>query len=375
MGLIMAVKIFHCADIHLDTPFSLSPLKAEKRNSELRVAFGNAITYAKDKEVDLFFIAGDLFDGRYVTIETAEWVISEISKLKNCKFFITPGNHDPYIEESPYRLLSWPENVKIFTDKERVEIPELGVDVYGCGFTSNSFTDSPVLGYPTLNEDRINILVCHGDVGMPLSKDGPILLSDIEKSGFDYIALGHIHQSEGVNVVGKTSYAYSGCIEGRGFDELGYKGALFGTVSKGEVSLKGIRLSQKRFEIVRVTMDPFATKLELIETIKKNIKMFGSDTSLRIVIEGEMPEGVIITLSDIDNLPERPHFIEIVDETYPHAELGDIENEMTLRGVFYSMMKEHIENNEEERKVALMALRYGLSALADRNIVDYGTQN
>lgn len=371
MGLIMSVKIFHCADLHLDTPFSLSPMKAEKRNSELRIAFSNAITYAKDRGADLFFIAGDLFDGRYVTIETAEWVINEISKLEKCRFFITPGNHDPYCEDSPYKLLSWPANVTIFTDKKRVEIPELGVDVYGCGFTSASMTESPVVGYPELNEERINILVCHGDVGMPLSKDGPILFSEIEKSGFDYIALGHIHQSNGINVLGKTSYAYSGCIEGRGFDELGYKGALFGTVSKGEVSLKGIRLSQKRFEIARVVMDPFASKVELIETIKKNIKIYGSDTALRIVLEGEMPEGVIISLKDIDNLSDRPHYIEIVDNTYPHADFSNVENEMTLRGVFYSMMKEYIENNEEDREVALKALRYGLSALSDRNIVDY----
>ena len=68
MGKFMSVKIFHCADLHLDTPFSLSPMKAEKRNSELRIAFSNAINYAKDREADLFFIAGDLFDGRYVTI-------------------------------------------------------------------------------------------------------------------------------------------------------------------------------------------------------------------------------------------------------------------------------------------------------------------
>lgn len=367
----MSVKIFHCADLHLDTPFSLSPLKAEKRNAELRVAFSNAISYAKDREVDLFFIAGDLFDSRFVTIETAEWVIGEISKLGKCRFFITPGNHDPFTEESPYNLLSWSSNVTIFKEKQRVEIPELGVDVYGCGFVSNSMLDSPITGYPELNNDRINILVCHGDVGMPISKDGPIMFSDIEKSGFDYIALGHIHQSDGVNVLGKTSYAYSGCVEGRGFDELGYKGALFGTVSKGEVSLKGIRLSQKRFEIARINMDPYASKLELIETIKKNIKAFGSDTALRIVLEGEMPEGIIITEKDIDNLSSKPHYMEIVDNTYPHTELGDVENVMTLRGVFYSMMKEYIESNEEDREIALKALRYGLSALADRNIVDY----
>ena len=84
-----------------------------------------------------------------------------------------------------------------------------------------------------------------------------------------------------------------------------------------------------------------------------------------------MPEGIIITEKDIDNLSSKPHYMEIVDNTYPHTELGDVENVMTLRGVFYSMMKEYIESNEEDREIALKALRYGLSALADRNIVDY----
>ena len=43
----------------------------------------------------------------------------------------------------------------------------------------------------------------------------------------DYIALGHIHKFSGIKRIGNTYYAYSGCPEGRGFDEEGDKGIIF----------------------------------------------------------------------------------------------------------------------------------------------------
>ncbi|HPE94753.1 MAG TPA: DNA repair exonuclease [Bacillota bacterium] len=371
----MSVTIFHCADLHLDTPFALSLTKAEKRNSELRSAFRNAILYAKSVSTQLFFIAGDLFDSQYVTLDTAESLINEFKSYPECRFFITPGNHDPYDQHSPYKLLSWPQNVHIFTAKERVRIDELNTDVYGFGFTSNSMTESPVTGYLPLDPERINILVCHGTVGVPLSKDGPILVSDIEKSGFDYIALGHIHKTDGVKQAGKTSYAYSGCIEGRGFDELGYKGGLSGTVSHSDVRLKGIRLSLKRFETVRFTVSGQSTKPEIVSLLKTLIREYGSDTALRIVLDGEMPSGVMITADDFTELSERPYYLEIKDNSVPYANISETEGDMTLRGVFYRQMCDLIENEPQKREIAIMALRYGLSALADRNVTDFEELN
>ena len=40
----------------------------------------------------------------------------------------------------------------------------------------------------------------------------------------DYIALGHRHSFSGINIAGRTHFAYSGCPQGRGFDELDEKG-------------------------------------------------------------------------------------------------------------------------------------------------------
>lgn len=367
----MAVNVFHCADLHLDTPFALTLARAEKRNSDLRSAFRNAILYAKSAKAQIFLIAGDLFDSQYVTLDTVESLMAEFTGFPECRFFITPGNHDPFDAKSPYALLDWPENVHIFKEKERVRIDELGVDVFGCGFTSGTMTESPVTGYPEPDPERINILVCHGTVGAPTSNDGPVLVSDMARSGFDYIALGHIHKSEGIKKAGNTSYAYSGCIEGRGFDELGYKGGLFGSVSKGDAKMKGVRLSIKRFEIANVAMAGVATKPELVSGIKRQIREYTNDTALRIVLDGEMPDGVMITAEDLDLQREGPYYVEIKDNTTPAVHMTEAEGEMTLKGVFVNEMLKYIEDNPEQRETALSALRYGLSALAGRNVTDF----
>ena len=65
------LRILHTGDIHLDSPFSkLDPRLAEQRRQELRRTFVSAMQYAKDKQVDLVLIAGDLFDHGFVTRET-----------------------------------------------------------------------------------------------------------------------------------------------------------------------------------------------------------------------------------------------------------------------------------------------------------------
>ena len=56
----MALKVFHCADLHLDAPFSLfTPGEADRRRIELRSAFTSAVLFARSNGADIFLISGD----------------------------------------------------------------------------------------------------------------------------------------------------------------------------------------------------------------------------------------------------------------------------------------------------------------------------
>ena len=357
----MAVRIFHCADLHLDSPFSLSsPAKADQRRIELRSAFTSALMIAKQQQTQLFFISGDLFDSEYVTRDTAELIVSELGAFPSCRFFISPGNHDPINDVSPYKTVPFPENVHIFgPSKEKVSIPELNVNVYGFGFGSASYMSCPVAGYGNLDPDAVNILVVHGDTSSPLSKYGPVTKNDIALSGFDYIALGHIHAPTGVLREGNTFYAYPGCLEGRSFDEPGY--------------LKFIRFSKRRYETTSVDVTGAATKQAAIEIIRSKIRSYGNDTIIRVNVTGTVPEPYLIRPSEIGKGYEYPCKIELIDSTVPEIDLTSLEKDTTLKGVFYKKMLDRlaaVPPESEEYATLLAALKYGLSALYDRSITD-----
>ena len=373
-------RIFHCADIHLDSPFSLvNPREAERRRTELRAAFTSALMFARQQKTELFFISGDLFDCDYVTRDTKDMLVSEFSKMPQCRFFISPGNHDPYNEASPYKTIDFPKNVHIFgAKKECVCIDELGVDIYGIGFTSPVFETSPIIGYTIKNKDRVNILVCHGDTTSPLSTNGPITKNEIAASGFDYIALGHIHKASGLLCENNVYYAYPGCIEGRGFDETGYKGALYGEIEKGKVILRTQIFSKRRYEIINIDIDGASSKTQALEVIRNKIRVYTDDTALRIILSGRVTEGFIISENEIGRGREFPYYIEIVDRTTVLPSFSELEKSSTLKGVFYKKMSEKMDTaapSSDEFLTALQALKYGLCALDDRNVIDFSEED
>lgn len=363
------VKIFHIADLHLDAPFSgVSPAESASRRNALKSAFTRALLSAKNRGVRLFFIAGDLFDSAFVSPDTVEFLVDKLGAYPDCRFFIAPGNHDPYTDGSFWAKGLLPENVHVFREKSRVELDDLGVDIYGCGFTHKEWRENPLKGYPALRADRINILVCHGDVGVEDSPYGPISKEDIGASGFDYIALGHIHKAGGIQKEKGVYYAYPGCIEGRGFDETGDKGGLYGTVGKGVVELEHFSLCARRYEICEVDITPCKSRTEVMDAIRSAAAKYAG-TRLRVVLTGTPEEAFYINAAAFDVGGSNPDYIEIKDKSRPRPRFTEIEQENTLRGAFFRRMSariEALEENDPERELCTKALKLGLAALDGR---------
>lgn len=370
------IKVFHCADIHLDSPFSLfSPREAEKRRTELRAAFTSALMFAREKKADIFIISGDLFDSEYVTRDTRELLVREFAKCGGMKIFISPGNHDPLGAGSPYETTEFPENVHVFGgERECVSLDDLGVDVYGFGFTSNNYLSSPVAGWNIRDKERVNILVCHGDMTSASSVSGPVTKKDIADSGFDYIALGHIHKPGGLQCENGVFYCYPGCIEGRSFDETGYRGAMFGTVEKGKADLRFVRFSKSRYEWVTVDISGAGDKMDALDIIRNAIRQYTDDTALRLTLTGELGNAFVILPNEIGRGCEYPYYTEIEDKTFLRPDMSALEGENTLRGVFCRKVLAEMETcdkDSDEYRVLSLALKYGLAALDDRSVVDY----
>lgn len=371
------IKVFHCADIHLDSAFSLfSPREAEKRRTELRAAFTSALMFARERKADLFLISGDLFDSEYVTRDTCEMLAREFAKASEMEILISPGNHDPLGIGSPYETVTFSDNVHVFgAERECVHLIRLNTDVYGFGYNSKNLLSCPVAGWNGLDKEKINILVCHGDMSGASSVTGPITKKDIGESDFDYVALGHIHKGTGVLCENGVYYAYPGCIEGRGFDELGYKGALFGTVEKGNVKMESYRFSKSRYEETEVDITGADEKMVALDMIRSAIRPYTDDTALRLTLKGELSGAYNILPNEIGRGCEFPYYIEIIDGTHLRPEFGELEQSNTLKGVFCRKIlfeMEALDKESEEYRVLSLALKYGIAALEDRSVIDYG---
>ena len=130
------MKFIHMADTHFDIPFTVLNNRnnlGEKRRLDQREAFKKIIDYIKYNNIEYLFIAGDLYENEYIRKTTIEYINNLFKEIPNTKIYITPGNHDPYINNSMYKTFSWNSNAHIFNEKITL-IENEDCDIYGYGF-------------------------------------------------------------------------------------------------------------------------------------------------------------------------------------------------------------------------------------------------
>lgn len=353
------LTILHGADFHLDSPFSgLTPEQAVQRRKEQRELLDRLAGLARETSADLVLLSGDLLDSERVFRETAQALARALGAIP-CPVFVAPGNHDYSSGRSVYTTLDWPENVHIFRSAqvESVDLPELQCTVYGRAFSAPRQEESPLAGFQANRRPGWLQLMClHGDLA-PQSEYGPISPSDIAASGLDYLALGHIHQCSGLNRAGDTYWAYPGCPEGRGFDELGEKGVLCLTAEPGAISAQFLPLCRRRYEILSVDLTGAEDPLTgLLAALPQNTR----EDIYRILLTGESPAPNLAALEQ--NLAHKFYALTLRDHTRLPQDLWARRTEDTLTGLFLQTMWDKCQQ-QPDNQVYQLAARFGLAAL------------
>ncbi|MFO7714403.1 exonuclease SbcCD subunit D [Desulfosarcina sp.] len=226
------IKFIHSADIHLDSPlhrlevYDGAPVDRIRQAS--RRAFENLVNLALGEAVDFVLIAGDLFDGTWRDYNTGLYFISQVRRLTTAgiEVFMVAGNHDAAGRMT--RLLPYPEKVHLFShrDAQTRTLDPLKVAIHGQSFGTGAVTDNLAAGYPEPVPGYVNIGLLHTSL---TGREGhetyaPCTLADLENRGYDYWALGHVHQFE---IVAETPMVvFSGCIQGRHVRESGARGCV-----------------------------------------------------------------------------------------------------------------------------------------------------
>src|SRR5699024_8459443 len=214
--------------MHFDAPFAVLNSRnklGEKRRLEQREVFRKIIQYIKENNIEYLFIAGDIYENEYIRKTTADYINNLFKEIPNTKIYISPGNHDPYINNSIYKNFNWNDNVHIFKGKLEV-IKENDCNIYGFGFNDFYCKNSIIDEIKIENKEQINILVMHGSLNggtLENMEYNQINKNKLKELGFDYVAIGHIHKLD-YNTEKDQRIVYPGSTISLGFDELGQHG-------------------------------------------------------------------------------------------------------------------------------------------------------
>lgn len=334
------IRILHTGDLHLDTVFFTTENKADILKYELLESFAKITRIAKEKNVDAMVIAGDITDNGVLSKASYDFFYNQLYEL-DIPVVIILGNHDYGFN---YAL---PQNVTLLEQFGKVSIGE--ADIYGASFDYGNVIEN----FKADNSSKINIMVFHGTVGG--NTDNPVSVSQIEKSGLDYIALGHIHKFDGLKKSGDTSYAYCGVPFGRGFDEQGQKGVIVADVEKGNVKIEYIPVAKRQYIEQKIDV----TGCESYINVMEKLEGFDKENLYKFVLTGT-PSGYIDFKGLNAVINDRFFYGKVVDETENKVDITSISEEESLRGYFINNI---ISNGGNDS-----AIKYGLSALKGERI-------
>ena len=350
------MKIIHTSDIHLDSAMQagLSPERTRERRSELMTAFRRLAEYADKSGASAVIIAGDLFDRGSVTAKVRRFVIESIKDLPHIQFFVLLGNHDEGCFDYADGL---PENLKLFGD-EWVSY-ELGDNVTVVGVEPTEENFECVYDGLFLNPERINIAVMHGAAGKTFGAD-KINLKALAGKGIDYLALGHYHSYETGKLDRRGVYCYSGCLEGRGFDECGDKGFVELDIENGKIDYSFVKSSIRTVEERTVDMTGASSYAEQLSRVRTALEDIDSSSVVRVRAEGKMRPDEEKFFDQIEReLSGTFYGFSVKDRTGVLIDRTDYEGEISLNGEFIRLVTEKVKDENMREQI----IACGLAAL------------
>ena len=347
------------ADCHLGAALSSLPSNlANIKRGEMLRSFLNTVEFAKTQDIPIVLIAGDLFDSLYVSRSLVERVANAMGDATGTSFFICSGNHDPIVGQRQYMNHSFPKNVHIF-DKpffEEVYLAEQNLSVLGCSTFDTIMEISPFSSLSEHPKGAVSLAIFHGDIYASAQSDTyKITKADIERCGFTYLALGHIHAKTNMEQFEGTCFAYSGCLDSRGFDEKGDKGFLLYDITDSKLKCTFVRANKRNFEVLEAN----ASNEDFNDNLHENLLKIPADSILKLTINGETEDfDTLISQKNLELL-DGFFYVKLVDNTSVPIDLTSLADEKSLTGIFISKLTE----SELDKETLKRALKYGISAL------------
>ncbi|MEY8391248.1 DNA repair exonuclease [Lachnospiraceae bacterium] len=345
------MKFIHIADIHLGAEPGRGRTIGEENRSYSWQAFKEVINRARQEQVQILLIAGDLFHRQPLVRELKE-VNAQFSMLPQTQVVLIAGNRDYLAPESCYQTFSWAENVH-FLKQERMEYVELeGLDtrVYGFSYWRREISE-PLYQEVNIKEgDYCNILLGHGGD----EKHIPFQTNDFVKSAFDYVAFGHIHKP--VEIV-KNKVVMAGALQPVDCSDTGEHGYFQGEIKDHVCEVKFIPLHFCEYVSLNLKVSPEITQSALREYVTTRICMAPKYQKFRLTLKGFCDEEHPVDAEQLRNIEQVEQVIDKCRADYDFEKLK-LQYGQQILGRYIRTLEEMPQN-----EVTKKALYYGVEAL------------
>jgi DNA repair exonuclease SbcCD nuclease subunit len=351
------MKIIHAADIHLGSKLGTKFPKeiSQMRKMEVRDTFKRMVAYAAANSVQVILLAGDVFDSDTPYKKDKEFFYSVVRGNPDIDFLYLRGNHDC---NTDYEGESF-ANLKTFSDSW-TSYSYGDVVISAIEMTKENATSL----YSTLSLDghKKNIVMLHGQIADSMGVD-KIHTGKLRDKNIDYLALGHVHKYSFGKLDERGTYAYCGCLEGRGFDETGDKGFILLEVDK-EVKHTFVPFAQRKIVETQVDITGLSDAYAVAERIKEQVA-FDNRNIFRVVLTGELTGDIEGLTADVTKyLSSECTFLDVKDSHRQKLDWNVYEGDLSLRGEFARVVGAMDLSDEDKTKV----LAYGFKAMLGSDI-------
>ena len=278
-------RFIHAADLHLDSPFrglahTSGPLR-DRLASATFEALNRIVTHAIESKSDFVVIAGDLYDSRDRSLRALVEFRQQMERLaeRDIGVYVVHGNHDPLNGwGSEFKM---PPNVFTF-DGEVGALPVIRkgrevARVAGVSYMRERVTDNLARSFKRTLGDVYSIAVLHANIGRQSGHAdyAPAPVDDLVSAGFDYWALGHVHNRSVLSA--SPPIVYPGNPQGRHARETGPRGCFQVDVdSNGRTRLKFIETAVVRWANLEFSIGDHSRMDSLIDGLRENAQQIGA---------------------------------------------------------------------------------------------------
>ncbi len=345
------MKIIHCGDLHLDSNMetNLSKEQAVLRREELLETYDRMVEYAISQDVRVIIIAGDLFDKPHIRKTAQRRVLEPMYLHPEIDFCYIRGNHDQCDFLSDLEEEELPQNLRLFSGDQWISYDYDDVVISGLELNAQN---SKTLGMDlVLDQTKCNIVVLHGQESDYEGKDRAevIHIPALRNKYIDYLALGHIHSYKMERLDERGVYCYSGCLEGRGFDECGPKGFVLLDIQDGKVTPAFVPIAGRQLHEVTADVTPEMDMPAIMALVQECVAEISEKDLVKLILTGKTQMDFDIDLGRIlRTLQAQFFFVKGYDRTSVAVDYESFRNDRSLKGEFVRLMEQQ-DFSEEDR--------------------------